>query len=198
MTRNRQTALEAIRQHYLSDKEEKLTEKEAEIHARLKAAHALLCNYHSIEQALPIHRAEFGVSEPTAYRDFKDALRLFGDIKKSEKEGYRYILYEMMMKTFQLAAKNGDYKTMSDTTGKMAKLMGLDRDEPDMPDFEKLEPNVYPIVMDEATKALFLALASRPGTVDISEMMKQAREAQKAEDAEFEEIPADDQRTDKS
>jgi hypothetical protein len=186
VTRSKDTAIESIREFYLSDRRVELSEKEEEIRQRLMAAHALLVEYHSIERGIPVHKARFGVSDATAYRDFKDALRLFGDVKRSEKEGYRYILWEWSAKTFELAKNGGDYKTMSDIIGKMSKLMGLDRDEPDMPDFEKLQPNVYPIVMDDFIRQLLMGAISKGGSVDLSQMMNYARK--NTVDAEFTEI----------
>jgi hypothetical protein len=150
--RNKTSARVAIREYYLKGTE--LSEKQEGIRQRWTAAFTLLCSYHSIQQAIPVHRKTFDVSEGQAYRDMKEALQLFGDVMKTEKEGYRQVVYEYAIKTFQLAAKNGDYKAMNQAVTNMMKLQGLDREDPDLPDFEKMKPSINIITIPDAIKKL--------------------------------------------
>ena len=48
-----------------------------------------------------------------------------------------------------LAEKNQDLGAMTNTLNLAMKLMGLDRDEPEMPDFSKLPGHTYQIVIPE-------------------------------------------------
>ena len=74
MSRNKKQALDAIRLHYLNGTD--LTPKHEEIRQRLSAAFALLTNYHSIQQAIPLLKEQYDYSEASAYRDINDAIKL--------------------------------------------------------------------------------------------------------------------------
>ena len=123
----------------------KLTEKQEDLKSRWEAAYDLLCNYHSPQQATPLLMQQFGLSKAQAYRDVKNATNLFGDINETRKEGIRHILYEYAMKTFQMAAKSHDYAEMNRAIANMIKLKGLDKDDPDLPDFSRLVPTTQVI-----------------------------------------------------
>jgi hypothetical protein len=147
ITRNKSAAMTAIRDHYLNGTE--LTDKQEAIRARWSASFSLLCNYHSVQQAVPVLKKQFNISEGQAYRDINSAIRLFGNVLKSDKEGHRYIVYELAMKTYQVAAKNGDYKAMAASVQNMIKLLGLDREDPDLPDFGRMKPSINIITVSE-------------------------------------------------
>lgn len=145
MPSGKQVALNAIRDHYLNGTD--LTTKHEEIRQRWVAAFAMLCNFHSIQQAVPLLSNQFDISDATVYRDISNAVKLFGDVLKSSKDGYRWIVYEYCVKTFQLAAKHGDHKAMNMANSNMIKVLGLDRDDPDTPDFSKLQPSMVVTVL---------------------------------------------------
>lgn len=187
-TRNKKHHLGAIREYYLDKTGEvELTDKQEEIRKRLSAAYSLLCNYHSIQQAIPIHMKEHDVSDSTAYRDMRDAIRLFGHVMKADKEGQRYIVYEYAVKTYQLAAKNMDYKAMAMATSNMIKLLGLDKEDPEMPDFEKLQPSLNIVVMHPDIEQRVKHLLGL-GPIDSADLEK-ARE--QTIDVPHEEMPKD-------
>lgn len=147
MSSGKQVALNAIRDHYLNGTE--LATKHEEIRIRWVAAFAMLCNFHSIQQAVPLLASKFDISDATVYRDISSAVKLFGDVLKASKDGYRWIVYEYCVKTFQLAAKHGDHKAMNMANSNMIKVLGLDRDDPDTPDFTKLEPSMIVTVLSD-------------------------------------------------
>lgn len=133
-----ETALDRIKASYLNEgAEEKLSVDEKVRKEQLEAAHGLLVNYHSLEQAVPLLMGRFGLSRATSYRRCTEAMRLFGDVTRSYKDGIRHILYEYAMKVFQLAAgrKNEfkvpdpDLKAMNAAIKNMAMLKGLDKED---------------------------------------------------------------------
>lgn len=135
-TSSTETTLDRIKASFLSEgAEEKLTAEEKVRKEQLEAAHGLLVNYHSLEQAVPLLVGRYGISKATAYRRCNEAIRLFGDVTRSYKDGIRHILYEFAMKVFQLAAgrKNEfkqpdpDLKAMNTAIKNMAMLKGLDK-----------------------------------------------------------------------
>ncbi|MDB5270862.1 MAG: hypothetical protein JWP58_3902 [Hymenobacter sp.] len=133
-----ETTLDRIKAAFLSEgAEEKLTAEERARKEQLEAAHSLLVNYHSLEQAVPLLQGRYSISKATAYRRCNEAIRLFGDVTRSYKDGIRHILYEFAMKVFQLAAgrKNEfkqpdpDLKAMNTAIKNMAMLKGLDKED---------------------------------------------------------------------
>lgn len=127
-----ETALDRIRDSYLKEgAEERLSADEKQRKEQMEAAHGLLTQYHSLEQAVPLLVGRFGISRATAYRRVTDAIRLFGDVTRSYKDGVRHILYEFAMKVFQLAAsaKPPDLKQMNAAIKNMAMLKGLDKED---------------------------------------------------------------------
>lgn len=133
-----ETALDRIKAAYLDEAAEaRLSADERLRKEQLEAAHGLLVNYHSLEQAVPLLMGRFSLSRATAYRRCTEAIRLFGDVTRSYKDGIRHILYEYAMKVFQLAAgrKNEfkvpdpDLKAMNTAIKNMAMLKGLDKED---------------------------------------------------------------------
>lgn len=127
-----ETSLDRIRATYLNEAaESRLTADDKLRKEQMEAAHGLLVNYHSMEQAVPLLVGRFSISRATAYRRCTDAIRLFGDVTRSYKDGIRHILYEFSMKVFQLAAsaKPPDLKAMNASIKNMAVLKGLDKDD---------------------------------------------------------------------
>lgn len=170
-----ETALDRIKASYLNEgAEERLSADERLRKEQLEAAHGLLVNYHSLEQAVPLLMGRFGLSRATAYRRCQEAMRLFGDVTRSYKDGVRHILYEFAMKVFQLAAgrKNEfkvpdpDLKAMNAAIKNMAMLKGLDKE-----DTSALTPEVL------GSKSYFLTLhvggaGGAPKTIDLGALDK--------------------------
>ncbi len=100
-------------QGYYDDERIKLSPTEDELRVRLEAAFTLLCKYHSNEQAKDRLMSQFNYSQAQAYRDLRSAIELFGDVIKTKKEASRYILYELAMKNYQLAASKSDIDQMN-------------------------------------------------------------------------------------
>lgn len=134
---------------YLERDVVKLSPKEEEIRERWSACFSLLCQYHSPQQAVSVMQQRFGISEAQAYRDVKSAMELFGDVNASDKQAYRHILFEFAMKIFQLAATKSDLAEMNKSLNTMVKIRGLDREDPDIPDFSLLQNNVFNINLEQ-------------------------------------------------
>ena len=133
-----ETALDRIRASYLQEgAEQRLTAADRQRRDELEGAHALLTQYHSLEQAAKITGERWQLSRATAYRRCREALEIFGDVTRAYKDGIRHILYEMSMRVFQLAAgrKNEfkladpDLKAMNAAIKNMAMLKGLDKED---------------------------------------------------------------------
>ncbi len=148
--RNKLTSIEAIRAFYLDNRDRvRLTPTQEQIRQRLVAAHTLLCRFHSPTRAIKKHQKRWDLSDVQAWRDIRDAISLFGDVQKAEKEGIRYIVFEYAAETFRQAKKKEDFKAMARAVDTMAKIMALDKESPDLPDFEKLKPAMIIVGLPE-------------------------------------------------
>lgn len=174
--RNKPTSLDAIRAYYLDTRgRAKLTAKQEEIRQRLVAAHGLLCRFHSPTRAIKKHKKRWDLSDVQAWRDVRQAISLFGDVQKAEKEGIRYIVFEYSIETFRQAKKAKDFKAMARAVDTMTKIMGLDKESPDLPDFEKLKPAMIVVGLpDDQVQRLDTILAA--GAVDLSQGLPTAEE----------------------
>jgi hypothetical protein len=152
--------------YYLDKDRIKLTAKEEEIRTRWSACFSLLCQYHSPQQAVNVLQQRFEISEAQAYRDVKNATELFGDVTSSDKQAYRHILFEFAMKIFQLAATKSDLSEMNKSLNTMVKIRGLDRDDPDLPDFSLLQNNIYNINLEQ-NQLTMLQNIIKSGVIDV-------------------------------
>lgn len=183
MERNKSTDLLAIRRWY-DDDEIALTEHQEEKKRRFLVISSLMSkgkpNYHIIK----ILKKDFGISVAQCYRDIKDSIALYGDLRKAEKEGMRWILFDMMMSTRNKAFKAEDYRAAAAVESNMMKMIGADRDDPEMPDFEKLAASLNVVVVDIAAQQQMKELL-HAGPVDLDALQSKK---QITEDVEHEEI----------
>lgn len=120
-----------------------LTDWEIKKKDRLKAVFMLLVRDRSPRGIVKYLIKHFGITEPTAYQDIKDARLLYGNIEKTSKQADRVIVLEKIRKALRLAWKQLDLKAYQKFLDMEIKVLGLDRDEPEMPDFEALKANTY-------------------------------------------------------
>lgn len=155
---------------YLDSKAVQLTAKEEEIHQRWVACFSLLCQFHSPLQVVNVLKQRFQISEAQAYRDIRDSADIFGDVITTNKEAYRHILFEFAMKVFQLSATKNDLAEMNRSLITMMKLRGLDKDDPDIPDFAALQSNTYNIVLESSQQQQLSNFLAK-GVVNIDDIL---------------------------
>ncbi|MCK9399633.1 MAG: hypothetical protein M0Q51_06515 [Bacteroidales bacterium] len=91
----------------------------------------------------------YGITERRAYSDIASAKRLFGDTNRSSKEAERYLASENAKELYQkawtmfLATKKYHWFVAAVFQQKIhAKVNGLDKDDPDLPDPSKINPPI--------------------------------------------------------
>lgn len=151
----------------------KLSEADQVVWGRLQTLRSLLTeNAYSLHDALKVMQKSYDISEATYWRDVSGVFLIFGDVVESNRQAQKWILYELGMKTFQLAAKKEDVKAMASAHRNLLALMGFDRDEADGIDPEKLNPGMYALVLDEQAKEFFENLLVGQGSVNLSVFTK--------------------------
>jgi hypothetical protein len=183
------TTLDAIRAYYTSDLDIELTEKQKEIHERLLFTYAQIMRNKPSTFIQKLVAKKYNLTPRHALNIYKDAINLFGDVTRAEKEGIRHITYEMQMKIYRKAIAKGDLKEANSAVSNIIKLQGLDREDPDLPDFEKLKGGVYPIVLDNPIRDALLSLVNGHGSLDLTQLIRNI--GANAETVEIEEEESD-------
>ena len=97
-----------------------LTPKQTELKDRWLASFTLRQNFHSREQAANVLMEKYEIKRAQAYRDLKNAERLFGNVMKADRDGSLAILLEYSHKFLLMAIEAKDLKAI----GKALELMG--------------------------------------------------------------------------
>lgn len=172
---NFEDKVEKIKQSYIQNNI-RLTPLEEEMRIRFEAAFTLLCNYHSNEQAVGKLMSQFGYSRRSAYYDLRSAVELFGDVVKTKKEASRYILYEMAMKNYQLAASAAppDIDQMNKALANLVKITGVDKDEFDLPDPSKIQPPVMVLQLSpDFVNSIYAKVIDNKAKKEVNRLIKQ-------------------------
>lgn len=177
---NNTTPFENILASYLDEKIT-LSEKDETLKKRWEAAFSLLLNFHSREQATKKLMSLFEISMATAYRDISNALQLFGDINKSRKEGWRYIIFEYNQNLFQMATKDKNLEVMGKCLDRMIKLAELDKEEGNF-NPEKLANIEITIGVDKKFQKAVSSMLEK-GVVDLNDF--------EAEEIQYEDVKND-------
>jgi len=164
---NKFPAVEALQNHFWYGTE--LTDNQKEILQRLKFAWTNLCNEYTQRQIIPMLMENFNVSDESARQDIRAAIQLYGNVMKADKEGMRYVMYEKAMTIMERAIKKEDFKAASSALNTAMRLLRLDQEDPDMPDFERLEPHKYEIKIPHSVKEALLSLSKSP-VLNLSKM----------------------------
>ena len=180
------TNFEAILASFLDDGSVKLTPHQDKMKQRIMASFSLLLNWHSREQASKVLMQQFDISQATAYRDIGNALKIYGDVNKSSKEGWRYIIMEYNQKLLQLATKEKNLEQMGRAMDRMIKLAELDKDE-NLINLEKLANLDIEIKISKSSERA-LDKMSQSGVVDLNSF--------EIEDAEYEDVEIEEMKGD--
>lgn len=160
------THFENVLASYLNEREIKLSPLEEEMKQRWETAFSLLLNTKGREESVRILKGKFNISLATAYRDINRALSLFGDITKSRKEGWRYVIFEYNQKLLQMAEKAQDLHSMGKCLDRMIKLAELDKEESNF-NPEKLQAQIYEIGISKVIEDAFMKKINT-GTLDLN------------------------------
>lgn len=164
---NKDTHFEKVLASYLDENRISLSPLEDEMKNRWETAFSLLLNFHSREQAVKVLRQQYNISLATAYRDINNALALYGDITKSRKEGWRYVIFEYNQKLFQMATKEKALDTMGRCLDRMIKLADLDKEEASF-NPEKLQAQIYNISLPKILQTALSKMINK-GIVDFND-----------------------------
>jgi len=171
-TRNKLTDLEVLRQFYSGIVTE-LTDHQEEKRKRLLLTQSMMTKGQSTQKIIKVLRKDYHISDTQAWRDTKDAIKLYGDMRKAEKEGIRWIIYEMAEKGVRMAIKAKDLKGYNAAIKNLISITGVDKESADLPDFEKLQPSIIVAVLPEGMEEKMTKLLNK-GSVNLNEFIEDA------------------------
>lgn len=165
----------AIKEYYMGSDPVILSPTRESIRKRWHAVYTMKLDRksdHEISRALmKLHN----ISQSQSYQDIANSKKLFGISNKSDRDLNRQIAEQMALETFQYAKEVRNTKDMNSATNSFIVAGGVKDDVIDLPDFSKLEPNIYVVMIDAHTEKLIERLFSKP-TINLNDLMDQTTE----------------------
>jgi len=185
--------VEVLRRWFVAEDQWELTERQDWVRQRWEFAKAMFMKrrkFLEIQQAMV---REFGISAAQAYRDFRNALNCFGDIDRIPAEAHRQRSIEMALEAYRIAKKAKDADGMTKAVRMYYTAAGLDKDDPDRIDLEKLmSERVYAEVLDPAIRDLLLNFMEQSGgSIDVSRLFELLYSAKDGEYISYEQASDD-------
>lgn len=135
------TLYQRIRRFYLSDAA--LSPTDDKIRIRWSAAFSILLDLKGSDRdCANAMIKQFNISESQAYVDIANAKRLFGDVRKSEKEALRYMVTQWAIELYRMAQSKKDFRGMEKALERITKANNLDKEDQDIPDPSKVQPPI--------------------------------------------------------
>ena len=184
-TSHRPIALENIRDVIYGDKpEEELTEHQKGKLTRMRAAYFAMLDAMSHYEISRLLQFNFGISTAQANRDMNDAETLFGSARRGNKDMKRHIAEQVALRTIKKAEAAGDIKLTVAALKAYIDATGIGQEDPEIPDFEKLQTHLIAMVAPPDVKESIDAILQK-GIVNLNQAPPLIIQA---EDIEHEEV----------
>lgn len=172
-----------------------LKPKEEHIRDRWFAARAYFMKGLKYMKILDKLQAEFEISVSQARNDIRNMRHVFGEIGEIPKDVHRQRAISMALDAYKKAKKNNDADAMVKATNTYITAAGIDKDDPDRIDLEKLmQERNYVEVLDPDVRSLIMNFIQQAGgSVDITRFFETVAKAKNAEYINYEEMPAADE-----
>jgi len=168
-----------------------LTDFQKEYLEQVRAAYSMTLAVKSKKYMVGALCTQFDISIDKAYRILRECSEIFAEVARVDKEIHRHTAIEMAKKSYRIAKKRNKVREMIEATKALIKAAGLDREDADLPDFEKLNPsliiNVLPEGMEDQIQQMLSAgavnLNNIPAeSISYEEVHDEADRADQAED----------------
>ena len=190
--------VEIVKAWYTTDEPFDLNPAEDRIRKRWDLAKSLFLQRKSYSETVELLMSEFGISISQARVDIRHMRATFGPIDEVPKIARRQLAMEMSLEAFELAKTAKDVDGMTKATKAYIQAAGLDKDDTEPFDLEKLmKDRTYVEILDPQIRTLFLNLIAQGGGVlDTTMMFKRATDAKDdGTFVDYETIEDDNERT---
>lgn len=138
-----------ILKHLQDDKYSvELSDEEERILARWDLADDLLRQYNKERDVVAMLMHKFKVSKATAINDVMNAKLVYGYSSRIEKDYERRNIKEITSEIIAACMKVSDFTTVLRALKIRIVALGLNKEDPDIPDWGKIEQHVFNIVYD--------------------------------------------------
>ncbi len=186
--------VDVVRAWYQAEEPFDLNEREDAIRRRWDFAKAQFLDRRTYGEILAVLQSQFGISISQARNDIRNMRHVFGPLDEVPKAAHRVRAEQMILKAYNMALQREDFDAMIRATDAYARIVGLDKDDAERVDIEKLmKERTYVEVIDPTIRNLLLNfLAQSGGVVDTSALFEQVHPVRESADfVDFEEVPAD-------
>jgi hypothetical protein len=111
----------------------------------------------------------FNITQSTAYKVLKEAKLIFADLVEINKAIERNLAIEMAKESYRRAVLRDNTSDMVNATKALIKAAGLDKEDPDLPDFSKIQPSVIVPMLPEGMEDSILEML-QGGAVDLNKV----------------------------
>lgn len=184
--------VDIVKTWYESDEQFELKPAEDAIRQRWDFAKGQFLKRKPYGKIIKALMEEFKISISQARNDVRNMRYIFGDLDEIPRMAHRQRAIEMSLAAFDVANKAKDADGMAKATKVYVTAAGLDRDDSEPFDLDKLmKERMYVEVMDPQLRTLLLnLLAQSGGVLDTSSMFEKIRGARESDDfTEYEDIP---------
>lgn len=173
--------------------ESEISQSVLDYYEEMRFCMGLLLKGYSQQTIINLLEEERNIKYSTAWRLIRETEDVFGSQTEVDKRVKRLIASEMAQRSYEVAEGKGNSRAMTAATNAFIKAWGLDRDDPDLPDFSKLDTPANILVIDEQVVSKLQALPEG-GSVDLNNLLDEL-----AEDIDHEDVStATAQRSDQS
>lgn len=123
-------------------KYEELTDFQITYLDRIKACYDLILKQKRKSTIIRILQEIHGVAESGCFKLYAETEEIFGGTSKVNKEMKRHIAEEMALELWRKARKLDKLSLMDKALKSYIRSTGIEEDDPELPDFEKLQPGV--------------------------------------------------------
>lgn len=148
-------------------RQSELSEHQREYWERVSSTYDMLIEGQTGKRILGTLQHKFGLSRTQAWRTLREAEFIFSKMDKVDKLVHRHIAAEMAKKAFEVAACRNDAKAMVAATNALIKAHGLETEDPDTPDWTKVNPHLIVIMPPHTMPAGNL---QQGGLIDLNEV----------------------------
>lgn len=184
-----------VKAWYQAEEPFDLNEREDSIRKRWDFAKAQFLDRRTYGEIVASLQYQFGVSVAQARIDIRNMRHVFGPLDEVPKAAHRVRAEQMILKAYNMALQKEDHDAMTRATEVYVKITGIDRDDAERVDIEKLmKERTYVEVIDPTIRNLLLNfLAQSGGVVDSAALFERIYPAKNApEFTDFEEISPGD------
>jgi hypothetical protein len=181
--KNKRRKIEIIREMLVGVREEsEVSQSVLDYYEEMRFCLGLLLKGYSQQTIISLMEEERGIKYSTAWRLIRETEDVFGSQTEVDKRVKRLIASEMAQRSYEVAEGKGNSRAMTAATNAFIKTWGLDRDDPDLPDFSKLDTPANILVIDDRVASKLNALPEG-GSIDLNNLIDEV-----AEDIEHEEL----------